>query len=823
MYRRLPHGPHGLDREDVARHQRARLYGAMIESIAQRGYAPHHRRARDRSGRRLAAGLLRAVRQQGRVLPGDLRHRRRALAQARARGVGSERGWANRLHASCKSFLDDIVAEPKGARLVLIDSLGIGSKARERLHLAGNAYERLVAAAFRVSPDTAPLPAIASRAIVGGVRHVVFNRIREEPRLRAAHAHRRTARLGRGLPLARHDAAERDRAQAATRDPAGAGGLPGERRQARAGARLGRPSDPRRRLRRTDRPPDRAVRGHLHRGLPQAVRDKEECFLTVVDEFASEALQAVEAAISPIASWADAVPDRGQRLHRAHRLASRAAADGVRRPLRSRPRHDRPHDQVDRPLHRHARRQRPRGAPRSRDRLRGDHRSGLGHHQRLLLAERMRYLPCLSDHIAFVVLAPYVGPKVAIDTIEHARLGAGRRRSLVAAAQLAAPPRASRQRAPRRRPPAPGRRPSPSSPPRHPPSPRPRAPSQPPGARRNRPPKPPRRPGRRWPKQRRGKHRSPRRKRPPRRRPRKPPIRIGSRRACPSAPPRDPRRAAPEPPALARARPSQSAPTLGNRALGGAVPRRVGPRDVRMPGACRPRRLMHDPAGPAPLERHDAPHRVRRSAPRRRQLKAPAALARASSPLPTPMYPESAPCERSTRCSSCPGTAAEAHEHRVLRVPVAGHRAADPDRIRLFRRVAHVDRRPQFARVQQRMCRRMRERSASTESPRPASTAPSSEDYVREGRPLSRWHGVISLRRGRYALSRGRRAARTRARLLHARPGRPASASQSSPSPASSIPARSSSARATPATPATSCAPVAPAPCASTPTGAPSR
>ena len=32
MYRRLPHGPHGLDREAVARHQRTRLYGAMIEA-----------------------------------------------------------------------------------------------------------------------------------------------------------------------------------------------------------------------------------------------------------------------------------------------------------------------------------------------------------------------------------------------------------------------------------------------------------------------------------------------------------------------------------------------------------------------------------------------------------------------------------------------------------------------------------------------------------------------------------------------------------------------------------------------------------------------
>ena len=38
----------------------------------------------------------------------------------------------------------------------------------------------------------------------------------------------------------------------------------------------------------------------------------------------------------------------------------------------------------------------------------------------------------------------------------------------------------------------------------------------------------------------------------------------------------------------------------------------------------------------------------------------------------------------------------EAHVHPVARVPVAGHRAADPDRVGVVGRVAEVDRRPQF-------------------------------------------------------------------------------------------------------------------------------
>jgi hypothetical protein len=34
---------------------------------------------------------------------------------------------------------------------------------------------------------------------------------------------------------------------------------------------------------------------------------------------------------------------------------------------------------------------------------------------------RLRYLPCLVDHLAFLVLAPYLGPKPALEAIESAK------------------------------------------------------------------------------------------------------------------------------------------------------------------------------------------------------------------------------------------------------------------------------------------------------------------------------------------------------------------------------------------------------------------
>src|ERR1700722_10630355 len=38
IYRRLPKGPHGIDPQEVAHHQRIRMHGAMIESVATHGY-----------------------------------------------------------------------------------------------------------------------------------------------------------------------------------------------------------------------------------------------------------------------------------------------------------------------------------------------------------------------------------------------------------------------------------------------------------------------------------------------------------------------------------------------------------------------------------------------------------------------------------------------------------------------------------------------------------------------------------------------------------------------------------------------------------------
>ena len=90
----------------------------------------------------------------------------------------TDRGWANRLHRSCQAFVEDAYRNAKSTRLVLIEGMGIGPRARERMLLASGAYERVVSTAFEVAPDGIKLPPLAPRAIVGGGRYVTAARLR---------------------------------------------------------------------------------------------------------------------------------------------------------------------------------------------------------------------------------------------------------------------------------------------------------------------------------------------------------------------------------------------------------------------------------------------------------------------------------------------------------------------------------------------------------------------------------------------------------------------------------------------------------------------
>ncbi|HEY2632773.1 MAG TPA: TetR/AcrR family transcriptional regulator [Solirubrobacteraceae bacterium] len=429
LYKRLPHGPHGLGREAVARHQRARLYGGMVESVYQRGYAATsvaHVIA-------LAGVSRRAFYEQFSNKEDCFLATYDALVAASRKRVLtawlSERGWANRLYAATHLFLEGIASDPRGAYLVLVESLGIGPRGHERLQQTTTAFERVVATGFSLTPDGIALPPLAPRAIVGGVRYVVIRRLREK----------REAELA-GLTDELLDWVSSYRSSAITRLRTLGSARPSRLVVKRA-----------RFLTREDRRScvmDAMVQLALDEGYPNIAdadiaraaavsteafhrefANKQECLLAVVDEFAAEAHDAVLRATRNDEDWPESVHKGVEALIgycAAHPGLVKLsfidlfdAGDGMVARMSG---------LMDGFINVMTKRiPEPQRAPVVAA------EAIIGAVWAILSSyaphDRLRYLPCLVDHLAFLILAPYIGPRAAVESIE---VSGSRRKQLAA-------------------------------------------------------------------------------------------------------------------------------------------------------------------------------------------------------------------------------------------------------------------------------------------------------------------------------------------------------------------------------------------------------
>jgi AcrR family transcriptional regulator len=421
LYRRLPHGPNGMNREEVARHQRTRLYGAMIESISERGYS-------DTTVAHVLAlaGVSRRVfyeqfpnKEQCFLATHDI-----LVARERKRVIMAwqrERGWASRLHAVFRTLLHDIAEHPKGPRLVLVDSLGVGAESRVRMQLSGMAFERLLASVLQTAPDATELPTLLSRALVGGIRHVAFTRLLD-------------GREGELPTLTGEvlDWIEGYRSPAASR--LAALGSP-SRRAVSASPAAFLQSDERR---------ARALGSVVHltldggyAGLSDAqiaqfagisteafhrqFHDKEECYLAVLDEFVGEALCAVRGPLETASSWPEAV-DRAMGAFVEHLIAHQPllriafvnlfeVGPGIVGRLTGSV-----EALID--LVTEAGPAPRRGPLLARDAVTGGIWAVLASS---VCNERLLRLPCLVDQLTFIALTPYIGAKGAVAAIAAAR------------------------------------------------------------------------------------------------------------------------------------------------------------------------------------------------------------------------------------------------------------------------------------------------------------------------------------------------------------------------------------------------------------------
>jgi AcrR family transcriptional regulator len=197
IYARLPKGPHGIGATGVARNQRIRMHGGMIEAVTTRSY--------EQTSVKLVIGLAgvsrRAFYEQfsGKedcfLATFDLVVKRaiQRLTHAYRTAEGDSQ---RRLRIALEALGEEIEQNPKALHLVMIDAQTAGPEGLRRLHRTTALCEGLLSSAFSEKcrpttgcadgpledrpaerPDALPLPVV--RAIVGGLRRTTSMRLRD--------------------------------------------------------------------------------------------------------------------------------------------------------------------------------------------------------------------------------------------------------------------------------------------------------------------------------------------------------------------------------------------------------------------------------------------------------------------------------------------------------------------------------------------------------------------------------------------------------------------------------------------------------------------
>jgi AcrR family transcriptional regulator len=181
LYERLPRGPHRMDPDEVAENQRRRMYGAMIEAVAANGYG----RTSVKQVVTLAGVSRRAFYEQFANKEECFLATLELIASQAMDHIATsyrsaEGPLEQRLGAALATFAKVVQDNPKGARLMLVDAPSAGPAGWERLTETLTVFEERFAASFAYAPDAAPLPEPVARAIVGGLRRATFVRLVDE-------------------------------------------------------------------------------------------------------------------------------------------------------------------------------------------------------------------------------------------------------------------------------------------------------------------------------------------------------------------------------------------------------------------------------------------------------------------------------------------------------------------------------------------------------------------------------------------------------------------------------------------------------------------
>jgi AcrR family transcriptional regulator len=180
LYQRLPRGPHRLGATEVARNQRIRMYGAMVEAVAAVGY----QRTSVKQVISLAGVSRRAFYEQFAnkeecfIAAFDLIVAR-WVKRVNEAYLSADGDLEDRLRAAFAEYGEEVYANWKGADLVMLQAQTAGAAGLLHVRQAAITFERMLSSSFAHAPSASPLPIPVVRGIVGGIHEVLSSRLRE--------------------------------------------------------------------------------------------------------------------------------------------------------------------------------------------------------------------------------------------------------------------------------------------------------------------------------------------------------------------------------------------------------------------------------------------------------------------------------------------------------------------------------------------------------------------------------------------------------------------------------------------------------------------
>ncbi|HUC00111.1 MAG TPA: TetR family transcriptional regulator [Solirubrobacterales bacterium] len=178
LFPRLTAGRGAPSAEHVARHQKARLQGAMVEAVARHGYAETTLRELVTLAGVSKSAFYEHFENKQDCFLSTFDEIAAILRERVAEAYRREGDVRERFVAALSVFLGMAVEEPAAASLGAVESLTLGAAGVEHRERASEAFEAMVAQTFEDSPAPRPVSPSTVKAVVAGVRGVTYRRLR---------------------------------------------------------------------------------------------------------------------------------------------------------------------------------------------------------------------------------------------------------------------------------------------------------------------------------------------------------------------------------------------------------------------------------------------------------------------------------------------------------------------------------------------------------------------------------------------------------------------------------------------------------------------